>query len=867
MTNAVKNASKPCHGGTCILGAAFCAVLLASTLLTAPAHGLEFAWAASMGGRCHDEGRAITVDAAGNVYTTGYYQGTVDFDPGPGQFLMTPVNFHDVFVQKLDASGALVWARSIGGTGGQAANGIALDPWGNIVVTGWFQGTVDFDPGPASYFLTSTRGQDGFVLKLDPHGNFIWVQNTTGGGKVVSRAVAVTATGDIYTAGYFDSASIIDAATGAVLGYGSGDNDIFVKQLDPDGRLVWAQTLGGSGCDTAQGIALDDEGNVYVTGRFSGSVDFAPGHGSHILSAQNDSDIFVLKLDADGQFGWAAATSGADHWSREIAVDHAGNVYTTGAFLGTADFDPGPSNHFLVSEGGYEAFVQKLDTHGNLIWARSLGGSASAIGWGLAVDAYQNVFVTGRYRNSKKFGAESAFFGRQPVGCQDAFLLKLDVDGELKWVHSAGGTGQTTALAVTVDDIGNVYATGGFTRTSDFAIGFGGDRHRSSCGRAIFVTKLSDPESMAEEADDDFLFEPDETELAIVAVHDIGNEHGDAEHLAAASGRDSTSLEVALRGMIFDRESLLPIACAVVELTASDGSYRVVAVADLDGEYFIESQLEDAFSVRVMAPGYDNAYPGTVVLDGSGAVRIEHFELVPGGHRHAVAGRVTDANSSAPLVGVLVELHHLSEPYAPLLVDAFTCADGRYEIPLPDAGGEPLSVEVRFSLENYEEQRVQEDLVPASGLALDASLAAYAFGASVLHGSVHGNKEHGQVRIAGALVVVRGPTNSATFTNEWGQYVLEHLQQGSYSVAASAHGFQGAAVQIDLQPGADDAFDFLLAPHDTPPTPADLNADGKVDALDVQLAVNATLKDANSPLTAVDVQLVINAALGIEITP
>jgi hypothetical protein len=151
--------------------------LMGGLVGTVTAAGGDFVWAKRMGGTNRDIGYSITTDASGGVYTTGVFEGTVDFDPGEGTFNLTSVGSTDIFVSKLDSNGNFIWAKRLGGTGLDAGNDIALDTSGNIYTTGFFHGTADFDPGAGIFNLTSVVDyypySDIFVSKLDNNGNFV----------------------------------------------------------------------------------------------------------------------------------------------------------------------------------------------------------------------------------------------------------------------------------------------------------------------------------------------------------------------------------------------------------------------------------------------------------------------------------------------------------------------------------------------------------------------------------------------------------------------------------------------------------------------------------------------------------------------
>jgi len=190
-------------------------LVLLCTILGSNVQAQSYAWAESFGDSNNDYSYGIATDASGNVYITGIFSSTVDFDPNAGTENLTSNGGNDVFILKLDASGNYVWAKNIGGTGGEGVGDITLDASGNIYIAGEFSGTVDFDPNAGTENLTSNSGSDVFILKLDTDGNYIWAKNfegTSGGG---ISDIAVDASGNVYTTGYFFSTVDSDPNAGA----------------------------------------------------------------------------------------------------------------------------------------------------------------------------------------------------------------------------------------------------------------------------------------------------------------------------------------------------------------------------------------------------------------------------------------------------------------------------------------------------------------------------------------------------------------------------------------------------------------------------------------------------------------------------
>jgi hypothetical protein len=150
-------------------------LLLICCLALYTSNAQTYQWAKSFGATDDDMSKSIAVDGSGNVYTTGFFTGTVDFDPGPGISNLTCAGDKDIFISKLDAMGNFLWAKSMGGINIDWGNSIALDGAGNVYTTGFFEGSADFDPGAGSNIL-STTGEgdfDLYISKLDPAGNFV----------------------------------------------------------------------------------------------------------------------------------------------------------------------------------------------------------------------------------------------------------------------------------------------------------------------------------------------------------------------------------------------------------------------------------------------------------------------------------------------------------------------------------------------------------------------------------------------------------------------------------------------------------------------------------------------------------------------
>jgi len=468
--------------------------LIFAILMQSTAFSQDYEWAKQIGGTGSDQVRSITLDATGNIYTTGFFTGTADFDPGIGVFNLTSTGGSwDIFISKLDADGDFIWAKRMGGIGEDNGLSIAVDANGNVYTTGRFEETVDFDPGSGVFELTSTGGLGNwniFISKLDSNGDFMWAKRMGGIIGDEARSITVDAGGNIYTTGRFEGTVDFDPGSGVFELTSAGILwNIFISKLDSNGDFVWAKRMSGGSGD-GYSIATDVGGNVYTTGQFGGTVDFDPGSGVFNLPSAGGFDVFISKLDTDGNFLWAKSMEGTGE-GLGIAIDADGNVYTTGGFQETVDFDPGVDTYNLSSNVIQDVFVSKLDTDGNFIWAKNMGGSDITNGSSITADNAGNVYTTGYFSGISDFDPGLGVSNLTSAGSFDIFISKLNKDGDFVWAKRIGATGNDPGWSISIDAIGNVYTAGGFQGTVDFDAGVATNNLISNGGQDIFIAKYS----------------------------------------------------------------------------------------------------------------------------------------------------------------------------------------------------------------------------------------------------------------------------------------------------------------------------------------------------------------------------------------
>lgn len=471
-----------------------CVIVFISSLLSfqiGHAQSPEFEWGVKIGGTQWDQGNAIAVDHSGNVYTTGQFKQTVDFDPGAADLFLTSAGDQDVFICKLDAQGNLVWAKQMGGTGEDIGKGIQVDSDGNVYVTGIFKDIVDFDPNAGTTNLTSAGMSDIFVAKLDESGNLLWVKQFGGSEIDYSYAISLDAHNHVYTTGYFSATS--DFTSGHPLttfGYW----DIFINKLTTDGNYVWTKQFGGDGYDLGLSIFVSG-GNIYSTGGFQNTADFDPSGNTQNLTSPglNISNIYVSKIDTSGNFVWAKQIGGTESDEGEgISVDLYGDVYLTGRFGSSVDFDPNAGTHTMTASGTLDIFIMKLTASGNLAWAKQLGNSGIEVPCGIMNDLAGNVYTIGYFPGTVDFDPGNGTFNLEFTQSQpDCFISQLSKDGGFIWAGMLGGSQFTAGTAITSDNSGSVYTTGWFGGQLDADPGPGDFSLSGSGMRDVFIQKMS----------------------------------------------------------------------------------------------------------------------------------------------------------------------------------------------------------------------------------------------------------------------------------------------------------------------------------------------------------------------------------------
>ncbi|GEM_PF-3582190 len=453
------------------------------------AYAQSLLWAKGIGGGGADYGNDVVTDAAGNIYITGYFSTSADFDSDSAILNLISNGGHDMLLTKYNSAGNLLWVKSIGGVGSDWGTSVALDLYGNIFIVGHFSDTVDFDSGTGTNPLISSGGIDIFLAKYDSSGNYLWANSIGGAGGDFAKEIAIDIMGNVYLTGYFEQTVYFNPSIVIDSLITFGHQDIFLAKYHSSGTYLWANQVGGLGIDFGNSLTTDISGNVYLSGQFEFNLYFHIG-GGPTLASHGGLDIFIVKYDSMGSYLWAKnfGGSGSDVGNCVI-VDSLENVYLAGYFNNTL---LGTGLTTLISSGMNDGLLLKLDANGNYLWGAKLGGAADDISRSIALDLANNLYVSGEFSGQTVFETNTGTINLLSSGGKDVFLAKYDSSGFCIWANAIGGTGNEGCGNLHLDIGGNVFIAGSYEGVVDFDAGIGLKNMTSLGSVDIFVTKYKE---------------------------------------------------------------------------------------------------------------------------------------------------------------------------------------------------------------------------------------------------------------------------------------------------------------------------------------------------------------------------------------
>lgn len=443
-----------------------------------------------IGGSGNDFGIDIAIDSNRNAYITGYTYST-DYDTTTGAFQTTSGVDYDVFVTKLNTTGAaLIYSTYIGGNGADQGASIAIDGSGNTYITGRTNST-NYPVTIGAFQTTNTGSWDVFITKLNASGNNLMYSTYIGGnGNDMGTSIAIDTSGNAYITGEAYSTNF-PVTTGAFQTIRGGwDSDNFVTKLNTSGTsLVYSTYIGGSKKDISNSIALDNNENVYITG-YTYSTDYPVTSGSYQTFFGGGVDVFVTKLNTSGTalIYSTYIGGGSNNIAIDIAIDGSGNAYVSGETINPYPVTAGA--YQTTYGGGGDVFVTKLNPTGTtLVYSTFIGGSNLDQVHSIVLDNIGNAYITGQTESTNYPVTAGAYQTNHGGGFNAVFVTKLNAIGSnLTYSTYIGGINSDKGYGITIDGSNNAYVTG--VGLATYPTTFGAYQTTHGGGYDIFVTKL-----------------------------------------------------------------------------------------------------------------------------------------------------------------------------------------------------------------------------------------------------------------------------------------------------------------------------------------------------------------------------------------
>ena len=423
--------------------------------ITSNAQGSLFTNYFAFGNSGGNYASSIAVDSNGNSFICGKYNGVIDFDPSANVLELSSVN-QKTYIAKYNSLGVFQWVKSFDDS--PFPSELIVDSQGNLIMTGSFQNTVDFDPSSSIFNLT-TVAADIYVLKLNNNGEFIWVKQMGGTSGDTGKAITTDASNNIYITGSFRNTADFDPGIGVFTIDGDSSSNIYICKITADGNFVFAKAisrtpaLGAS--VSCSDIKVDTSGNIFVVGGFSGTVDFDPSSGiANATSFDIKTDAFILKLNGSGNYLWSKTfSSNQRDGINDIVINSNGELFCALEcdYAATIDLNPGAG---IFNVTGVEVFasIVKLDGNGDFLFGKKIEATDAAYCASLALDSNQNLLVTGRFSGIINFGTlANPVILNEPVNLDNLYFLHLSSVGDFLSLKNIKGSGDMYEGKVVID--------------------------------------------------------------------------------------------------------------------------------------------------------------------------------------------------------------------------------------------------------------------------------------------------------------------------------------------------------------------------------------------------------------------------------
>ena len=391
----------------------------------------NFIWVKQLKNKIGNVITKCVLDSENNILAVGTFNDSIDFDPGSGTYILSPGEGEAGFIWKLDSEGNFVLAKAFTGNFLCQPVEITLDTGGNSIITGTFNGTVDFDPGTGVNNLTANVFSV-FICKLDPSGNLIWskqFENNSMNSAEYGLALSTDLSKNIYIGGKYIGMTDFDTGPGEFFLYGDYYGDGFFCKLDSSGNFVFARKIGGDGWSSIGDLIITKDSAVLFSGYFDGTCNFDTIGAVNLQSPPSVYSSFLCKMTMQGELLWVKmlkATASIGVYIDELIQDTSGNFYLAGSFDSPVDFDPGPDEFIMSSNGWWDLYVCKYDSDFNIKWGNHFGSGGYEYVVSCQTDNADHVYCTGSFTNTVDFDPGPGVYNLTSNGNWDGFILKLD---------------------------------------------------------------------------------------------------------------------------------------------------------------------------------------------------------------------------------------------------------------------------------------------------------------------------------------------------------------------------------------------------------------------------------------------------------
>lgn len=397
----------------------------------------------------------IAIDSAGNQYICGSFTGTVDFDPGSGVYNLSTASGQtqrDAFLVKLDPNGSFLWAKSFGGTTNdfQSSVSIKFDNNSDVYVLGMYRGNVRLTP-TGTLWTTNSNISSPFIAKFSSSGNFEWGYGWYNSSQGYFWDVAFDDFNNLFIAGFFGGTFDFDPIQGSAntnFRTSNGMVDMFIMKMSDDGNILKVRKAGGIGDDLFGTIEYDHNGNLLLSGSFSSTVDFDFSTSIYNMSSLGGRDGFIMKVDTALSFKWSKSFGGTGETLCRKMILTDSTLVNYGVFTQSMDLDPSSSAIAQkTSNGGFDCFIQVLDTSGNFIWCQSFGGIGNEEATNLAISQMGNIYLSGYFENTVDFNPSvSSSYVLSSSGGKDAFITEFMNNGDFESAVKYGSNTPSGAI-------------------------------------------------------------------------------------------------------------------------------------------------------------------------------------------------------------------------------------------------------------------------------------------------------------------------------------------------------------------------------------------------------------------------------------